>query len=83
MKKKQESFQLRFARSLAMGVIISMLLFYSAHVFGEWTVEKYFATSESTGTIVLHNKCAVIGHKHTLRPNTNVADLSETISGTK
>ncbi|MEO7046280.1 MAG: hypothetical protein ABI091_13305 [Ferruginibacter sp.] len=83
MKTKPESNAIRFTRSLAMGVIVSMLLFYSAHVFGEWTVEKYFPRPETTGTILLHNKCAVMGSIHTLRPNTDISGLGEGIDGTK
>ncbi|MEO5943782.1 MAG: hypothetical protein ABIP30_05180 [Ferruginibacter sp.] len=83
MISKPESSTVRFTRSLAMGVILSMLLFYSAHVFGEWTVEKYFPRPETTGTILLHNKCAVMGSIHTLRPNTDISGLGEGIDGTK
>ncbi|CAN5504168.1 hypothetical protein BH11BAC3_BH11BAC3_32360 [soil metagenome] len=83
MKKKPESTGLRFARSLAMGVILSMVLFYSAHVFGTWTVEEYFPRPETTSTILLHNKCAVLGSIHTLRPNTDISGLGEGINGTK
>lgn len=83
MKTKPESTALRFARSLAMGVILSMVLFYSAHVFGTWTVEEYFPRPETTSTILLHNKCAILGSTHTLRPNTDVSGLGEGIDGTK
>ncbi|MEO6229906.1 MAG: hypothetical protein ABJB11_12135 [Ferruginibacter sp.] len=83
MKKKPESTALRFARSLSMGVILSMILFYSAHVFGTWTVEEYFPRPETTSTILLHNKCAIIGSTHTLRPNTDISGLGEGINGTK
>ncbi|MEP6712827.1 MAG: hypothetical protein ABJA37_10445 [Ferruginibacter sp.] len=83
MKVKSESIALRFARCVAMGVILSMLLFYNAHVFGTWTVEEYFPRPETTSTILLHNKCAVLGSTHTLRPNTDVSGLGERIDGTK
>ncbi len=83
MKIKFESITLRFVRSLAMGVILSMVLFYSAHVFGTWTVEEYFPRPETTSTILLHNKCAVLGSTHTLRPNTDISGLGEGIDGTK
>ena len=83
MKNKIESPSLRLIRSLAMGVILSMVLFYSAHVFGTWTVEEYFPRPETTSTIVLHNTCAILGKTHTLRPNTDVSGLGEAIDGTK
>lgn len=83
MKVKTESTSLRFARSLALGIILSMILCYSAHVFGTWKVEEYFPCAETTSTILLHNKCAVIGSTHTLRPNTDVSHLSEPVDGTK
>ncbi len=83
MKVKSESAALRFTRSVAMGVILSMLLFYNAHVFGTWTVEEYFPRPETTSTILLHNKCAVLGSTHTLRPNTDISGLGEGIDGTK
>lgn len=83
MKKKPESTAVRFTRCVAMGVILSMLLFYSVHVFGTWTIEEYFPRPETTSTILLHNKCAVLGNTHTLRPNTNIAGLGDGINGTK
>jgi len=83
MKVKTESTSLRFARSLALGIILSMILCYSAHVFGTWKVEEYFPRAETTSTILLHNKCAVIGSTHTLRPNTDISGLGEGIDGTK
>lgn len=83
MKVKSESAALRFTRSVAMGGILSMLLFYNAHVFGTWTVEEYFPRPETTSTILLHNKCAVLGSTHTLRPNTDISGLGKGIDGTK
>lgn len=74
---------MRYTRSLAMGTILSMLLFYSAHVFGTWTVEKYFPNPETTSTILLHNTCAVIGSTHTLRPNTDISGLGKAVDGIK
>jgi hypothetical protein len=83
MKAKTESTILQFTRSLAMGAILSMLLFYCAHVFGTWTVEEFFPRPETTSTILLHNTCAILGKTHTLRPNTDVSGLGEAIDGTK
>lgn len=83
MNTKPESPSVRFVRSLALGVILSMLLFYSAHVFGTWTVEEYFPRPETTSAILLQNTCAILGKTHTLRPNTDVSGLGEAIDGTK
>ena len=83
MKTKTESTALRFTRCLAMGVILSMLVFYGTHVFGTWTVENYRSHPETTSTILLHNDCAVLGKTHTLRPNTDIAGLGDGINRTK
>ena len=83
MKAKTESTILQFTRSLAMGVILSMLLFYSAHVYGSWTVEEYFPRPETTSSILHHNKCLLLAKTHTLRPITDISGLGEGINGTK
>ena len=83
MTTKTESTPLRFARSLAMGVLLSMIFFYSIHVFGKWKVENYRPDPETTSTILLHNECAILGNTHTLRPNTDVSGMSDSIDGTK
>jgi len=83
MKTKTDSTALRFTRSLALGVILSMLLFYNAHVYGTWTVEEYFPRPETTSTILLHNKCLLLAKTHTLRPNTDISGLGEGINETK
>lgn len=81
MKTKAESPPLHFA--VAAGVIISMLFFYSAHVFGKWSVEVYRPDPETTSTILLKNTCAIFGNTHMLRPNTGVSSLAEGIDGTR
>lgn len=78
-----ESTALRFARSLALGVLLAMLFFYAIHVYGAWTIENYRPDPETTSTVLLHNKCAVLGSEHTLRPNTDVSGMGEGIDGTK
>jgi len=83
MKVTTESIPLRFARSLAIGVLLSMLFFYGIHVFGEWKIENYRPDPETTSSVVLHNKCAIFGDTHTLRPNTDVSGMGEGIDGTK
>ncbi len=73
----------RFARSIAVGVLLSMAFFYLIHVFGDWKIENYRPDEETTFTVLLHNKCAVLGNIHTLRPNTDVTEVGEGINGTK
>jgi hypothetical protein len=80
---KSESTSRNLARSFGMGVLLSMLFFYAIHVFGSWQIENYRPNPETTSTVLLHNKCAILGDTHTLRPNTDVAAMSEGIDGTK
>ena len=83
MKVKTESTARSLTRSIAMGVLLSMLFVYGVHVLGEWKVENYRPDPEPTSTVLLYNKCAVFGSKHTLRPNTDVSAMGEGIDGTK
>ena len=71
------------ARSIAMGVLLSMLFFYSIHVLGKWEIENYRPDPETTSTVLLHNKCAIFGDTHTLRPNTDISAMGNGIDGTK
>ncbi|MEO6719593.1 MAG: hypothetical protein ABIN67_04465 [Ferruginibacter sp.] len=83
MTTKTESTSRSLARSIAMGVLLSMLFFYGIHVLGKWNVENYRPDSQTTFTVLLHNKCAVLGDTHTLRPNTDISGMGEGIGGTK
>jgi hypothetical protein len=83
MNIKTESASRSLARSLAMGVLLSMLFVYSVHVLGTWEIENYRPDPDTTSTVLLHNKCAVFGNTHTLRPNTDVSAMGEGIDGTK
>lgn len=83
MQIKTESTSLRLARSMAIGVLLSMLFFYGIHVFGTWEIANHRPDSQTTNTVLLHNKCAVIGDTHTLRPNTEVPAMDDGINGTK
>ncbi|HVF82141.1 MAG TPA: hypothetical protein VM884_09415 [Flavisolibacter sp.] len=80
---KSESASLRLVRSIAAGVILSMLFFYGVHVYGKWETENYRPDSQTTSTLLLHNTCAVFNKLHTLRPNTDVSGLGAGIDGTK
>lgn len=83
MEIKTESASRNLARSLAMGVLLSMLFVYGVHVFGSWEIENYRPDPETTNTVLLHNKCLVFGQTHTLRPNTDVSGMGDGIDGTK
>ncbi len=83
MKTKNESTSRNLTRSIAMGVLLSMLSFYGIHVFGTWEVENYRPDPETTSSVLLHNKCAVLGSEHTLRPNMDVSAMDSGINGTK
>lgn len=83
MKVKTESTSRTLARSIAMGVLLSMLFFYSIHVLGKWEIENYRPDPETTSTVLLHNQCAVFGNTHTLRPNTDVSAMGKSMDGTK
>ena len=83
MKPKTESTSLRFVRSLAMGVLLSMVFFYCIHVFGTWKIENYRPDPETTSTVLLHNNCLIFDKTHTLRPNTDISKIDDSIDGTK
>jgi hypothetical protein len=83
MTSKIESTSLTLIRSIAMGILLSMLFFYAAHVLGKWELENYRPVPETTSTVLLHNTCAVFGDIHTLRPNSDISTMSEGINGTK
>ena len=71
------------ARSMALGILFSMLFLYSVHVLGTWQIENYRPDPETTSTVLLHNTCAIFGTIHTLRPNTDVSAMGEGIDATK
>src|SRR5215204_2094124 len=83
MATKNDSATPTFIRFLAIGVLLSMAFTYSVHVMGEWKIENYRPDSQTTSTVLLHNKCAVFGVLHTLRPNTDMSTLGDGIDGTK
>jgi hypothetical protein len=83
MARKPASASLKFIRSLAAGVLLSMIFFYSIHVLGDWSAENYRPDPETTSTLLLHNKCAILGAEHTLRPNTDISGMGAGIDGTK
>jgi len=60
-----------------------MLFFYSIHVFGTWRFENYRPDPETTSTVLLHNNCLLFDKTHTLRPNTDISKMDNSIDGTK
>lgn len=80
---KQESTPLKFARSLAIGVLFSMAFFYCIHLLGKWKVEEYRPDPETTSSLLLINTCAILGDTHTLRPGSPVDNTGNGISGIK
>lgn len=80
---KTKSTSRTVARSIAMGVLLSMLIFYSIHVFGSWRVENYRPDPDTTYTVLLHNNCLIFDKTHTLRPNTDISKMDNSIDGTK
>lgn len=83
VKTKNESAALKFTRSLAMGVLLSMFFFYGIHVLGEWQTENFRPDPETTSSVLLHNTCAVLHDVHTLRPNTDISAMGDGVSGIK
>jgi hypothetical protein len=78
-----ESTSRTLARSLAIGILLSMLFFYGIHVFGTWRVENYRSDPETTSTVLLLNNCLFFDKTHTLRPNTDISKMDSSIDGTK
>lgn len=83
MATKTASSSRSLARSMAMGILLSMAITYGAHVFGTWKMENYRPDPETTSSLLLYNKCALFGDTHTLRPATGISSLSDGIDGTK
>jgi len=83
MKIKSESTSRTLVRSIAMGVLLIMPFFYSIHVFGTWQIENYRPDPETTNTVLLHNNCLIFDKIHTLRPNTDISKMDDSIDGTK
>jgi hypothetical protein len=83
MKNNSESASKTLVRSIAIGILLSILFFYCIHVFGTWRVENYRPDPETTSTILLHNNCLIFNKIHTLRPNTDISKMDNSIDGTK
>jgi len=83
MAAKTESTSRTLIRSIAIGVLLSMLFTYGVHVFGKWEVENYRPDSQTTSSVLLYNKCAVFGDTHTLRPNSDISSMGDSIDGIK
>ena len=83
MATKPESTARNLTRSLAMGVLLSMLFTYALHVFGKWDVEFFRPDAQTTSSVILYNKCVFFGATHVLRPNTGITAMSDGVDPTK
>ena len=83
MSNKPESTARNISRSIAMGVLLSMVLFYGMHVLGAWKLENYRTNTQTTFTTLLHNKCLFFNDVHTLRPNTGITSIETGVDGNK
>lgn len=83
MKSKNESKSLRLIRSIALGVLVSMVTFYLIHVYGEWRLENYRPDPETTSSIILHNNCAIFHHDHSIRPGSDTVATANDIDKIK
>ena len=59
------------ARFLATGILLSMITVYLLHFFGTWESGNYRPDPETTSSVIVYNKCAVLGDTHILRPTTS------------
>lgn len=57
------------ARFFAAGILLSMITVYLLHFFGTWEVAVERPDPETTSSVIVTNKCAVLGHTHILRPS--------------
>ena len=55
-------------RMMTTGVLLSMVTMFFLHYFGSWEAHNFRPDPETTSSVVLYNKCAVLGHMHVLRP---------------
>lgn len=55
-------------RLLATGVLLSIVSFYLLHFFGTWNAGIDRPDAETTSSVLVYNKCAVLGDVHILRP---------------
>lgn len=83
MATKTVSTPVVFIRSLALGLLLSILAVYAVHVLGNWKVEAYRPDADTTYSVVLHNHCLLFETEHTLRPNTAIPPMDGGINGTK
>jgi len=72
-----------YMRSVAIGVLVSLVLFYAIHLFGSWTSAFYQPDPETTGNQVLYNKCAILGKTHNLHPGTENYRIGSGVDSTK
>lgn len=58
-------------RFLAGGILLSMITVYLLHFFGTWEWGSERPDAETTSSVIVTNKCAVLGATHILRPSSS------------
>jgi len=65
-------------RFFAGGVLLSMIIVYLLHYLGTWEVGTERPDAETTSSVIVTNKCAVLGDTHVLRPGSSFGDSQNT-----
>jgi uncharacterized protein (DUF2062 family) len=73
----------QLARFIAAGILLSMISFYLLHFCGTWESGNYRPDAETTSSVLVYNKCAVLGDTHILRPATTSSSNNQSIDEVK
>src|SRR5688572_18328914 len=60
------------ARFFAGGILLSMVTVFLLHYFGTWEQGTERPDAETTASVIVTNKCAVLGDTHILRPGSSI-----------
>gem|GEM_PF-2673503 len=71
MLTKNTNTSRQFARFFAAGILLSMITVYLLHFFGSWESGVERRDVETTSSVIVTNKCAVLGDTHILRPSSS------------
>ena len=66
------------ARFFAGGMLLSMVAVYLLHYFGTWEQGTERPDPETTSSVIVMNKCAVLGDVHILRPGSSLTTNDNT-----